>query len=113
MDMEFINFLMEDVIKDIVDVTKKAITEANNAIKNFVNIVIKGFKELCSWFVQEIEKNLPPGQAVTWSRMDKPHPVSGVGNDTVFAKWRVKVPIRFPGGDVTSYNGMYPSWNDH
>ena len=33
--------------------------------------------------------------------------MSGVGNDTVFAKWRVNIPICLPGGDVTSYGGMY------
>ena len=60
-----------------------------------------------SRFVKELERHLPPGQKIGWTRMEKPHPVSGVGNDTVHAEWRVNIPICLPGGDVTVYNAMY------
>ena len=60
-----------------------------------------------SRFVHEVEKHLPPRQTIGWSPLERPHPVSGVGNDTIFAKWRVNIPICLPGGDVTSYDAMY------
>ena len=60
-----------------------------------------------SRFVKEVQKNLPPGQEVTWSPMERPHPVSGVGNDTVYCEWRANIPICLPGGDVTRYSCMY------
>ena len=62
-----------------------------------------------SYWVSRVEEILkqegqPP---IEWSKLDNPHPVSGVGKDIVYAKWNAKIPIKFPGGGRTTYNCLY------
>ena len=40
-------------------------------------------------------------------RLDVPHPIRGVANEQVQAKWKVKVPIGLPGGGLTYYQCLY------
>ena len=60
-----------------------------------------------SVWVDEVSKYLPEGLQVGWTELPRPHPVTGVGNDTVHARWRVQVPIGLPGGPVTIYDALY------
>ena len=44
---------------------------------------------------------------IEWVKLDKPHPVTGVGNDIVYAKWWANIPIKLPGGGRTTYKCLY------
>ena len=50
------------------------------------------------------EAGQPP---IRWHKLPHPHPMSGVGNDTVYAHWQAEVPVELPGGGRTSYKCLY------
>ena len=61
-----------------------------------------------SWIAQTEAALKKAGQEpVKWQKLPQPHPVSGVGNDTVHAHWQVEVPVVLPGGGKTTYTCLY------
>ena len=62
-----------------------------------------------SEWVSQMEKALKRSKQskIEWKLLDRPHPVSGVGNDIVYAKWTASIPIILPGGGKTTYTCLY------
>ena len=61
-----------------------------------------------SWIAQTEAALKKAGQEpVKWQKLPQPHPVSGVGNDTVHAHWQAEVPVVLPGGGKTTYTCLY------
>ena len=54
----------------------------------------------------------PQHSKIIWERLDVPHPIRGVANEQVQAKWKVKVPIGLPGGGLTYYQCLYLEKNN-
>ena len=60
------------------------------------------------WISQKESTLKKAGQPpIKWHKLPQPHPVSGVGNDTVYAHWQAEVPVVLPGGGQTSYTCLY------